>query len=73
MEKKEKQEKNDTTNKHQENGVNKNVENEQFKNDLELIFAYARTHSTNINPMNEQELIHIINLKSEVFRKLNLQ
>ena len=42
-------------------------EKEQLKKDLELIFTYARCHSTNINPHSEQELIHIINIKQEVF------
>jgi len=67
------EEKKDTTKNHKENGVENKVTDEQLKKDLELIFAYARTHSTNVNPMNEQELIHIINLKMVVLKRLNLK
>lgn len=46
--------------------------NEQLKVDLEMLFTYARCHSANINPQNENELIHIINLKTKVFSMLKL-
>tara|TARA_R110002020_G_scaffold185953_1_gene383829 strand:- start:101 stop:340 length:240 start_codon:yes stop_codon:yes gene_type:complete len=35
--------------------------------DLKLVFSYARTHSTQIHPTNESEMIHLINLRKQVF------
>jgi hypothetical protein len=44
--------------------------NERLKQDLEMLFSYARVHSVSKNPLDEQEMIHIINLKEEVFKRL---
>lgn len=57
----------------QENGQEMQMPtNDQLKHDLDLIFTYARCHSTTTNPSNENELIHIINLKMEVYKRLKL-
>ncbi len=38
--------------------------------DLQLVFSYARSHSTQIHPTNETEMIHLINLRQQVFKLL---
>lgn len=49
---------------------NNSTQEEDLKKDLEIVFAYARTHCANTRPMAEDELIGIINLKRQVFEKL---
>jgi len=43
---------------------------EKLKHDLGIIFSYARTHCATLHPNDENEMIHIINLKRQVFDKL---
>ena len=40
------------------------------KEDLELIFSFARTHSATVHPTNENQMVHIINIKRELFKQL---
>ena len=40
------------------------------KEDLELIFSFARSHSATVQPTNENQMIHIIKIKQELFEQL---
>ena len=45
---------------------------EHLIHDIELVFSYARCHQVSIHPLDENEMIHIINLKQEIMKRLNL-
>jgi hypothetical protein len=43
---------------------------EDLKKDIEKVFALARMQMVNSNPGAEQELIHLINLKIDLYKEL---
>jgi len=45
-------------------------ETEKLKHELGIVFSYARTHCATLHPNDENEMIHIINLKRQVYEKL---
>ena len=44
---------------------------EELKNNIEKVFALARMQMVNTNPGAEQELIHLINLKVDLYKELD--
>lgn len=44
---------------------------EDLKENIEKVFALARMQMVNSNPGAEQELIHLINMKIELFKQLD--
>ena len=55
-----------------ENNKEQLEEKEQLKNNIEVVFSYARAHLVNNNPMGENELLAIISLKSKILMDLGL-
>ena len=43
---------------------------EDLKTNIEKVFALARMQMVNSNPGAEQDLIHLINLKVELYKEL---
>ena len=43
---------------------------EDLKKDIEKVFALARMQMVNANPGAEQDLIHLINLKIDLYTEL---
>ena len=48
------------------------TENEQLRNNIEIVFSYARTYVANANPSAENEMLAMINIKAEILEKLKL-
>lgn len=48
------------------------TENEQLRNNIEVVFSYARTYVANANPSAENEMLAMINIKAEILEKLKL-
>ena len=44
---------------------------EDLKNNIEKVIALARMQMVNTNPAAEQELIHLINLKIDLYKELD--
>jgi hypothetical protein len=44
---------------------------EELKQNIEKVFALARMQMVNTNPAAEQELIHLINLKIDLYKELD--
>jgi len=42
-----------------------------LKKDIEKVFALARMQMVNANPGAEQDLIHLINLKIDLYKELD--
>lgn len=55
-----------------ENNTEQLEEKEQLRNNIEVVFSYARAHLVNNNPMAESELLAIISLKSKILMDLGL-
>jgi len=43
---------------------------EELKENIEKVFALARMQMVNANPTAEQDLIHLINLKIDLYKEL---
>ena len=48
------------------------TENEQFRNNVEVVFSYARAYLANTKPGAENEMLAMINIKAEILEKLKL-
>jgi len=48
------------------------TENEQLRNNIEIVFSYARSYVANANPSAENEMLAMINIKAEILEKLKL-
>lgn len=44
---------------------------DELKQNIEKVFALARMQMVNTNPGAEQELIHLINLKVDLYKELD--
>ena len=55
-----------------ENNTEQLGEKEQLRNNIEVVFSYARAHLVNNNPMAENELLAIMSLKSKILMDLGL-
>ncbi len=44
---------------------------DELKQNIEKVFALARMQMVNTNPAAEQELIHLINLKVDLYKELD--
>lgn len=44
---------------------------EELKQNIEKVFALARMQMVNTNPGAEQDLIHLINLKVDLYKELD--
>ena len=40
------------------------TENEQLRNNIEIVFSYARTYVANANPSAENEMLAMVNIKA---------
>ena len=48
------------------------AENEQLRNNVEVVFSYARAYLANTKPGAENEMLAMINIKAEILEKLKL-
>ncbi len=42
-----------------------------LKKDIEKVFALARQQMVNQNPLSEKDLVHLINLKIDLYKELD--